>query len=181
MEESTKPELELSGPQWVARFPTSRTTASLVEPFQTYVERFITALERVDCTVRISATRRPSERAWLMRQAWDVSRGLVAPELVPAKERIGIVWDHGDRAASVAAAKAMVEGYGLVHRPSLSSRHIEGRAIDMTIDFPWPLEVVDGSGRRVWVRNSADLYEVGASYGVHKLVSDPPHWSDDGR
>ena len=179
--ESTKPELELSGPAWVARFPTSRSTASLVEPFQSYVERFITALEREDCTVRISATRRPEARAWLMRWAWDVSRGLVAPELVPARSGIPIQWDHGFRAASVVAAAAMVKDYGLVHRPSLTSRHIEGRAIDMDISCPWPLEVVDGSGRRLWVRNSADLYEVGASYNVHKLVSDPPHWSDDGR
>ena len=179
--ESTKPELELSGPAWVARFPTSRSTASLVEPFQTYVERFITALERGNCTVRISATRRPEARAWLMRQAYDIAHGLIAPEAVPARSGIPIQWDHGDRAASIAAAKAMVDGYRLAYRPSLSSRHIEGRAIDMTIDCPWPLEVVDGSGRRLWVRNSADLYEVGASYNVHKLVSDPPHWSDDGR
>jgi len=24
------------------------------------------------------------------------------------------------------------------------------------------------------------LHGVGAGYGVHKIVSDPPHWSDDG-
>jgi hypothetical protein len=27
---------------------------------------------------------------------------------------------------------------------------------------------------------SANLHAVGASYGVHKLASDPPHWSTDG-
>ncbi len=31
------------------------------------------------------------------------------------------------------------------------------------------------------IKNNSDLYSVGASYGVIKLISDPPHWSDDGR
>ena len=172
---------ELSGPEWCARYPTSRTTASLVEPFQSNVERFITALERAGCKVVIAATRRPVERAWLMRQAWDIVHGLVRPEHVDERRDIPIQWEHHSHEASIAAAKAMVDTYRLVVRPSLTSRHIEGRAVDMSIRRPKSFESIDGAGRRVVVSTEAELYALGASYGVTKLVSDRPHWSDDGR
>jgi hypothetical protein len=29
--------------------------------------------------------------------------------------------------------------------------------------------------------DNKELHAVGATYGVHKLVSDPPHWSHDGK
>jgi hypothetical protein len=175
--------MPLSGPSWVTQYPTGRTTASLVQPFRGNVQRFITALETAGATVRITATKRPPERAWLMQTAWDVARGAVRPEQVPKRSGIDIQWVHTTQAASIEAARAMVAAYGLVYRPSLTSRHIQGRAIDMSIDWDRELEVVDGCGLPVRLRvgDLTTLYKLGASYGVMKLVSDPPHWSDDGR
>jgi uncharacterized Zn-binding protein involved in type VI secretion len=47
-----------------------------------------------------------------------------------------------------------------------------------------PTMIIDGqpaaSDKDVTIKKMSDLHAVGASYGVHKLVSDPPHWSDDG-
>lgn len=174
---------EPSGVEWCARYPTSRTTGSLVEPFQGNVERFITVLERAGCKVRISATRRPEERAWLMRQAWDIVHGLVRPERVDERKDIPIQWEHSSHEASIAAAREMVEGYGLVVRPSLTSRHIEGKAIDMTITIPHTITVLDKMGTLITLQpdSTTKLYDLGWSFGVRKLVSDAPHWSSDGK
>lgn len=74
----------------------------------------------------------------------------------------------------------MVDGYRIVFRPSLTSRHTEGRAIDMNIAGAIGRTIVDATGRERTVGSSADLHEIGRSYGVIKLATDPPHWSDDG-
>jgi hypothetical protein len=168
-----------AGAWWCEQFPTGRTTASLVQPFRGNVQRFITHLEQErGCTVHIAATRRPAARAFLMHWAWMIAREGFDPARVPVggvlmaggadgspgipTGTLGIVW-------TVEGAREMVATYGLVHKPSLTSRHIQGRAIDMRIDG-WPRE----SGNE-------SLYELGATFGVIKLRSDPPHWSDDGR
>jgi D-alanyl-D-alanine dipeptidase len=67
-----------------------------------------------------------------------------------------------------------------VFRPALSSNHTQGRAIDMTITNYVGRTVSDATGQRIVLRSAQDLHGVGASYGVRKLASDPPHWSDDG-
>src|SRR5688572_11746872 len=123
--------VRLSGPSWCALYPTGRTTASLVQPFRSNVQRFITALERGHVRVSVNATLRPPERAYLMRVAWDIAHGSVDPRRAPTWAGVDVNWWHGDARASVAAAKAMVETYALAYKPSLNSRHIEGRAIDM--------------------------------------------------
>lgn len=178
--------MELSGVAWCERYPGSRSTADLVEPFQTSVEQFITALESAGARVSISATLRPPHRAWLMRQAWDIDHGLVAPSAVVAREGVPIQWVHPSAAESLAAARAMVQAYRLAVRPSPTSRHIEGRAIDMTIAWSGVIRPRDAN-RCVVELDAARglqqqrLYDLGAAYGVVKLVSDPPHWSTDGR
>lgn len=40
---------------------------------------------------------------------------------------------------------------------------------------------VNAKRESVKISNMNDLYKLGSSYGVHKLMSDPPHWSDDGK
>ena len=40
--------------------------------------------------------------------------------------------------------------------------------------------ILSKDGTKVKIKAASDLYPVGASYGVHKLESDPPHWSADG-
>jgi hypothetical protein len=81
----------------------------------------------------------------------------------------------------------MVANYGIAFQPALTSRHTAGRAIDMTINWEGDLEINKKDGTTVIITtsprngNNPELHAVGASYGVFKLVSDPPHWSDDGR
>jgi len=106
---------------------------------------------------------------------------------------VDIQWLHlnaqgqPDLAASRSAAEQMVQGYGIVFKPALTSRHTEGKAIDMTITWQNSLLIANGSGTMVTISSSprdgagnADLHQVGSSYGVNKLLTDPPHWSSDG-
>lgn len=159
---STATAIEPAGRAWCERFPTERTTAGLVLPFRRYVQNFITHLERrCGCTVEINATRRPEQRAWLMHHAWRITREGLDPAEVPARDDIAIAWTRE-------GAAEMVEVYGLVARPSLTSRHITGQAIDMEVHG--------------WTRGRPALERLGKAYGVVPLgASDPVHWSTDGR
>ena len=81
----------------------------------------------------------------------------------------------------------MVQGYGIVFKPALTSRHTEGKALDMTITWQNSLAIANGSGTMVTISSlprdgagNADVHQIGSSYGVIKLLSDPPHWSSDG-
>ena len=149
-----------AGAWWCAQFPTSKRVSDLAGSFRLGVMAFIQELNDVHrCEVEIAATWRPSERAWLMHWAWKIAHS-EAPIVPPYRADIPIEWTE-------AGALAMCVKYGLKYEPSLTSRHIEGRAIDMSIHG--------------WTGTLADLYKLGAHYGVIKLVKDPPHWSDDGR
>ena len=111
---------------------------------------------------------------------------------MPARAGVDIQWVHPAAGgvttaqASKAAAERMVAAYGIVFRPALSSRHTEGRAIDMTIGWNGDLEIAKSDGTMITVTSAprngdnTSLQRVGESYGVIKLVSDPPHWSTDG-
>jgi hypothetical protein len=182
----------LSGPEWVPKFPTSTSTDDLVGPFKSDAKAFIAALRTAGATVFISATLRPKERAYLMHWCFEISRGF-DPEQVPPMAGVDIEWVHRDAegvkdlAASKAAAAKMVAGYDIAFEPALVTRHADGTAIDM--DIAWSsstLNITDGTGNSVAITASpkdggnTQLHQVGKSYGVIKLVSDPPHWSSDG-
>jgi D-alanyl-D-alanine dipeptidase len=171
---------ELSGSAWVGQFPTSSVTSDLLATFRTAVDSFIASLEAGGASVRISATLRPPERAYLMHYAYQVAHGGLAAALVPSMAGVDINWVHATAAASKIAAKQMVTGYGIVYAPALVSRHSEGRAIDMTITAYVGKTFNNASGQAVLVSNSSGLNALGATFGVIKLPSDPPHWSDDG-
>ena len=198
--------MELSGPIWVERFPTSTDVEDLEPRFRDCVQRFLVALHDAGAEVTITATRRPRERAYLMHYAWNIARRRIAPAQVPAFEpimsdgpRIDIDWLHVDRRGrpshprSCAAARQMVHGYDIVDLgvpPSLSSLHIDGLAIDMVIAWEGELAIETASGRRLAIRSgprsgiNAELMQVGAGYGVVHLAAaeaDPPHWSVNGR
>jgi hypothetical protein len=137
--------------------------------------------------ISISATYRPVERAHLMHYCFHVHDGTITPAAAneaSAAAGISINWDHGDAATSRAKAGDMVSTYAIAYAPALSSRHTEGKAIDWTLTWSGSLMIakkgetttLDCTGGG----GSANLHLVGASYGVHKLVSDPPHWSSDG-
>lgn len=186
-------ERELSGEHWVQRFPGSNSTAALDEHFGAAVNRFIGALRNAGVRVLIAATFRPPERAYLMHWSWKLAHKKVKPDKVPPMNSVDIEWDHGDEAASIQAAAAMVAAYGMTAlqvAPALRSRHTERKAIDMTISWGGTITVKDASDNDIEIDTqprtgmNAKLHEVGASYGVIKFwkgASDKPHWSVDGR
>jgi hypothetical protein len=122
-----------------------------------------------------------------MHFCWRLSRGEVLPSDIPLRPDCPIKWDHDNIAKSRAAATEMVNLFGLIFEPSLTSRHVEGKAIDMKISWAGNRIVKDANGNRVELEAPRDgskntaLHAIGASYGVYKLISDPPHWSIDGR
>ncbi len=182
----------LSGAVWwrtnQAKWQNERRVAMLAEPFKANVTKFIAALEAAGASVSISATMRSMVRAQLMRYSWDVSKGIVAPGAVSAIPGVDIVWDHGSLAKSKAAAAEMVALFEIVKQPSLTSNHLTGNAIDMTIGWTGDMTILAADGKTKTVigapRNgtNAKLHDVGATYKVlHKLPDDPPHWSTTGR
>ena len=174
------PARELSGVVWVARFPTSIDTADLIEPFQTNINNFLAAIVTAGGTRAIKATYRPAERAYLMHYCSKLSKGEIAAASIPAMEGVNIEWVHSTEVASKAAATAMAGGYGIVYPPALISNHSKRTAIDVVISGMVGKTIANATGTRVTIAQQSDLNAVGATYGVIKLVSDPPHWSDDG-
>jgi hypothetical protein len=179
----------LSGGAWwranQARYANSAAIDDLAQPFRDKARAFVAALRAAGASVRISATRRNATRAWLMHHCYRIAKGQEHPAAVPPVADCDIVWDHGDPAAARKAAQEMVDLFGIAYLPSLNSRHIEGKAIDMTIGWTGTLAVRDGAGTLQQIGAPRDggntaLHKVGRSHGVIKLVSDPPHWSSDG-
>ena len=170
-----------SGAQWCAQFPTSSSLVDLIEPFRTGVSDFINALRAAGAGVTVSATFRPPERAYLMHWACMIGSGGQDPAGVPPMAGVAIDWKHGgNRAEAKAAAQAMMTGYRIAFPAALVSRHTQRRAIDMTITLRNAIQIKERGGMVRIARFLEDLHPIGATYGVHKLVNDPPHWSDDG-
>ena len=176
-----------SGSSWVRQFPTGTTTQSLTPTFATAVNQFVAALRLGGASVNIAATLRPPERAYLMHYSYKIARSGLDPATVPAMAGVAIDWVHRDAKgklnlpASRLAAAEMVSGYGIVYAPALVSRHSQGRAIDMNITNYLKKKFVNANKVATTVTSAAELHALGATFGVIKLASDPPHWSDDGR
>jgi hypothetical protein len=151
------------------------------------------------------ATCEPSGAAWVARFPTSTSVSDCAPPFrdqltafIAALDGVDIAWAHVDAqgaydaAASVAAAQAMADAYGLRKlgvAPALASRHIDGLAVDMAIAWTGSLTIARRAGAPVTVASlprsgmNPDLHAVGATYGVIKFVggaADIPHWSSDG-
>ncbi|EKT65449.1 hypothetical protein [Providencia alcalifaciens] len=172
---------EPSGAHWVSRYPTSVEVNDLTPDFSSSVTRFIQSIRDAGGNVRISATFRPVERAFLMHYAYAIARENYDPNKVPEKEGVNIDWTHsGDLVSARKAAEQMVKSYAIKYKPSLTSRHTERRAIDMTITNIIGKSLINGNGANVSIKNVTNLFNAGASFGVYKLISDEPHWSDDG-
>ena len=182
-----------SGGHWVSQFPTSTSVDDLTNPFRDNVARFISALRDAGATVEIAATFRPPQRAYLMHFSFAIARESANPRSVPSLPGVNIQWAHSatggkvDLKASKLGAEEMVQGYEIVYRPALTSRHTEGKAIDMNIKWDGNLSIVNGKGKKITISSTPrsgsgnnQLHQVGASYGVVKLLSDAPHWSSDG-
>lgn len=181
----------LSGAKWwhanQAKYPNSAAVGDLASPFRDAAAAFVKALKDTGASVTVSSTRRNRTRAYLMHYCWRVANGSIAPSAVPTVPGCRIQWDHGDLAKSRRAAKKMVDLFAIAYQPSLTSNHIEGRAIDMTIRWNGTISIRDKTGKQHKLaaprtgEDNAQLHAIGATYGVKKLLSDPPHWSDDGR
>jgi hypothetical protein len=185
--------MPLSGPQWVSKFPTSSSLDDLTEPFRTKAKRFIGALRSAHATVDVSDTLRPPQRAYLMHFSFVIAREAFDPAAVPPRSDVDIQWVHtdstgkADLVASKKAVEQMVLGYGIVFKPVLISRHIEGNAVDMDITWQNNLVIAKADGSLQTISSTprtgagnTDLHKVGSTYGVIKLLTDAPHWSSDG-
>ena len=179
-----------SGAEWwhanQHKYPNSAEISELAPAFASAVGNFIRALEAAGAIVVVAATRRNRLRAHLMHYSWRVAHRDIAPARVPRDPQVPIIWDHGDDSASRKGAQEMVDLFGIVYRPSLTSNHIFGTAVDMKISWTQPIMVTDARRREVLIdlpRNDATnraLHSVGFTYGVRKLLSDAPHWSANG-
>lgn len=178
-----------SGASWVAKFPTSIKTSDLKDPFRKNFEAFERALKAAGVTVTITASFRPKQRAYLMHYAWMIVKGKITPADVPPMSGVDIVWNHPK---AKQGAQEMVDGYGiggLGVAPSLTSRHIEGRAVDAVLSWKTDITIKQKDNSMKVIkgtpRNSThpDVIAVGATYGVihfRPVASDKVHWSDDG-
>lgn len=177
----------LSGRHWVKYFPTSKLISDLASPFRQRVEAFEKALIDAGCQVIITATKRPRQRAYLMHYAARIARREINALYIPSIPGVDIEWVHYTNAGSLQAAKNMVDTYGIGGNPvSLTSRHIQGLAIDWNITWNGTINIRNASGRIITLSNPNNaslnraMWNVGASYGVYNLAGDPPHWSVDG-
>jgi hypothetical protein len=187
---------EKSGIFWIGwaneNAPKSDNIEDLAEPFRKNATAFVKALRDAGATVEINTTRRSDKRAYLFHWAWKIGLGKVHASTATGKTGVDIIWDHGSKAKSKAGAREMIDGFGLAVppqstvAPSLTSKHIRGEAIDMDIDWSGTLRVKRKNGTIAEVPFDDDvnantlLHKVGESYGVKKLKSDAPHWSDTG-
>jgi hypothetical protein len=193
----------LSGTSWVSKFPTSASLSDLTSPFKEYATSFVGALRASGAIVNVSATYRPLERAYLMHYAFVIAKQGFDPRNVPGRAGVNICWTHKNADGSFNLTKSkqaalnMVNAYGITSTiaPSLTSRHTEGNAVDMSISWTGTLRVRNGSGTLVAIANTprtgmnTALWGVGSSYGVVKFgnyvggkpSNDVPHWSTDGR
>ncbi len=177
----------LSGAQWVRFFPGSKSIDDLASPFRQRVQAFQKALKDAGATIEVTATFRPPERAYLMHYCVSINNRDIAPEDVPSMPGVDIDWVQYTSAISIQAAQQMIDAYDIGSNPAaLRSRHTQALAIDWIIEWQGNLNIKDASGRVVSIgapragNDNADLWDVGASYGVYKLEYDPPHWSIDG-
>jgi hypothetical protein len=186
-----------SGTYWVtwanAHATTSKSINDLEVTFKAKVKAFIKALQDAGASVTVNATMRNSKRAYLFHWSWKIAQGKVKASAVPAMQGVDIEWDHGTDKDSKKGANDMVSGFGLAVppvsnvAPSLTSNHISGKAIDMTISWKGKIKVAKKDGSKVEitymsnVNLNSPLQKVGESYGVRKLTSDAPHWSFNGR
>ena len=183
----------LSGSIWVGQFLGSNQTKDLEPDFRQNVESFLTALRKSQASIRISATYRPTQRAYLMHWSWKIVKQNYDASQVPSMAGVYINWNHGDQNESKSKAQEMVNGYqinNLKVPPALKSRHTQRKAIDMNISWKNTLIIEDRDGYKSTISSvprdgtNSELIEVGKSYDVIHFIQvnkDKPHWSTDGR
>ena len=177
-----------SGADWRARATANGWTNSIdfadLDPsFGPKAEKFVTALRSSGANVSIGAGLRHPLRARIMHYAWKVGKLGADPGTANAGCRshgINIEWDHGNAEATKAAALALCEAFTLKCQPSLTSNHMGGKAIDITIENLPDVVVLDGVEHAVGTEGStpARVAPIGATIGVIWAGDwDDVHWS----
>lgn len=189
---------EPSGSAWPDRFPDLARIDALEPNFADGVARFVAALEAAGATVELGSTYRPRERAYLMHHAWMIARRRLHADKVEPMDGVDICWAPRDENGAITTntrldwirrARQMTMRYDIAYRPSLTSNHTAGLAIDMSISWVGPLDIVDAHGETWTIKGgprsgtNGTLKQVGRTYGVRKFRygRDAPHWSHDGR
>jgi len=183
----------LSGKAWwkanQAKYPNSTKVSDLEAGFRRNVEEFLKALKDAGAKVTISSTKRNETRAHLMHYSWKLAKGQTTAAQIPRKPGLDIVWDYGTAAASKKAAEEMIsrECFNMAYIASLTSNHISGKAIDMTITWTGTLKIKQKDGKEIEIKTApfdgmnTELHKVGKTYKVIKHTTDKPHWSVNGR
>lgn len=212
-EGSTTLDEKLSGAHWRqisdTKWPNSTKIEDLDGDFMLKVQSFIEILEANKIKVHPTSTLRPKERAYLFHYCVEIKNGTTAPNEVPSMEGVDIIWDHGNLKKSKDAAKAMANAFNLVGPAALDSMHIQGKAIDMKMDFT--KNTVNGINILVYSKNDnpiartiivdaneaisgepakhkdipnirqRELSKAGEDFGVIRANHDDVvHWSSDG-
>lgn len=186
--------LTAAGPDWVHQFPGSNLLADLDPQWKAMnVDPFMRVLLNAGAQITYNATYRPPQRAYLMHYCCLVAGyrdkanvfHQIDPQDVPAYGGSGdpvlIDWTcGGDIGVARTRAVQMRDRYGIAFPAALVSRHTERKAIDITIHWKGVIVVKDARDVDHQCEKQEDLWPIGASFGVHKLPSDPPHWSTDG-
>ncbi|MDX9723503.1 MAG: M15 family metallopeptidase [Myxococcota bacterium] len=153
-------------------------------------ETFVTGLRGSGASVNVTAGLRHPKRARIMRTAWDLAGGAVNVATANADSAaagVAVDWDHGNAAASRTKAAQTKSAFGLVARPSLTSNHIAGKAIDMSIQNVPANLTVGGRAFQARARSGGTLDEskvkhIGDAFGVIWYgPGDYVHWSHNGR
>ena len=74
---------EVSGPQWCARFPPSKSLDDLLPDFSDQVRAFLSQLSKAGASVSIADTYRPPQRAYLMHWCCMIGGSGQDPHAVP--------------------------------------------------------------------------------------------------
>ena len=171
----------LSGATWVTKFPDRKNLQDLVSPFKENTIKFIDAMITATANVTINSVLRPRERAYLMHWSFRIANNHESAQNVPAMAGVDIEWWHRNQPDSETAAADMVEGYGIVRLPALTSNHTKGLAVDMNINDFLSKKIKKADGTMLTTNTFDDLIKVGESFNVfHKVPDDKPHWSADG-
>ncbi|MDF0605528.1 hypothetical protein HZU77_007675 [Neisseriaceae bacterium TC5R-5] len=182
---------------WVNEYPGSASIDDLAVPFKGYVRSFVDALKAANILPSIASTYRPPQRAYLMHVSWKIANKKIKPSEAPGYSGggIDITWKHTDDlddAKSIKAAEDMCKAFGITHlkvAPSLTSRHTEKNAIDMSFSWSGDLTIKNAKGEDVVIKTTPrtgmnkELHAVAETYNVIKFKggdADQPHWSTDG-
>ncbi len=204
-------------PALTTTFPEIRETDKLDPGFKTKWDAFAKALKDAGADVNIASTLRSLGRAYMMHYCAMVASGQIKPWEVPDGIRslgqdtgpVGIEWSHKqadgrvDLAKSKQAASAMKMLFQIAYPASLTSNHVQGKAIDVFITWPGTLKIKEKGtmkagkdvagkehdikttpkhgGKKGEPAGNKELREVAATYGVIKMLTDAPHWSVDGK